>query len=263
MSLDRIPFREVLEHLTELSDAAGVEMILVGATARDIALVAENQDAALRATNDVDIAVAVQDAEAFMRLTSSLTPMRRGVAHKFTVMGVEVDIVPFGGIESPERTITWPDGAVMNTLGFAEAVRSGLRIKLGGERTLLVASLAAQAALKIFAWADRNDRTERDAVDLRTLIDAYSAADRFDDLYAEGNQGTLAHYEYDVRHAGAHLLGADVRDQLGGLVAARCVQTIGTDDSRAFEWLSRAMRADVAENANLLVALRSGLGSEG
>jgi predicted nucleotidyltransferase len=38
--------------------------MLVGATARDIALAAEGHDVPLRATNDVDIAVVVADAAA-------------------------------------------------------------------------------------------------------------------------------------------------------------------------------------------------------
>ena len=263
MRPDRIPFRDVLGRLVELSADAGVDMLLVGATARDIALATENHDLALRATNDVDIAVAVEHVEAFTQLTSGLTPASNGAAHTFLIGPGEVDIVPFGGIESPERTVTWPDGAVMNTLGFAEAVRSALRVDVGDGRIMLVASLAAQTALKLFAWADRKDRTERDAVDLRTFLHAYSDADRLDDVYAEASLAMLARYDYEVRAAGAHLLGVDIRTELGELVAQRCVTTIGGSDSREFEGLSRGMRGDVAENARLLVALQSGLDLHG
>jgi hypothetical protein len=55
---DRVPFSQVLLTLAELARAKAASMLLVGATARDIALAADAHAAPLRATNDVDIAVA-------------------------------------------------------------------------------------------------------------------------------------------------------------------------------------------------------------
>ncbi len=107
--------------------------MLVGATARDIALAAEGHDAPLRATNDVDIAVVVADAAAFERLVADLAAVPGGGAHKFLVNGVDVDVVPFGGIEREDRTVIWPDGSTMNTLGFAESLESALELLLPGD----------------------------------------------------------------------------------------------------------------------------------
>jgi predicted nucleotidyltransferase len=55
-------------------------------------------------------------------MIADLSPAPVGSVHTFLVSGITVDIVPFGGIEREDRTVVWPDGSVMNTLGFAEAL---------------------------------------------------------------------------------------------------------------------------------------------
>lgn len=254
---ERVPFVEVLITLCDMAKARGVEIMLVGATARDVALIAEGYGPALRATNDVDIAVAVSDAAAYERLVADLTPARAGSAHAFLVDGITVDIVPFGGIESEGRTVIWPDGAVMNTLGFAEALQCAIELLLPGGRTLRVASIPAQAAFKVFAWADRGFETDRDAVDLRVLLHAYSFGDRLDHIYAEGSLAVFGDYDYDVRLAGGHWLGADVRTNLGDQVARRCTDVIAADNDRGR--LPLAMRGNIVEDRALLAAFVAGL----
>lgn len=257
---ERIPFVEVLSALCDLAHARGVEIMLVGATARDVALDAEGHDAPLRATNDVDIAVVVADAAAFELLVADLSPVLAGGAHKFLINGVEVDIVPFGGIEREDRTIVWPDGSTMNTLGFAESLESALKLLLPGGRRIRVASIAAQTAFKIFAWADRGHWTNRDAVDLRVLLHSYSTGDRLDHIYANANLAVLEGYDFDVRLAGAHWLGVDVRVDLGSQVARRCRDIVAADEDRGR--LSLAMRGNVTEDRALLAALTAGLQPE-
>jgi predicted nucleotidyltransferase len=254
---ERIPFVEVLVALCDLAQGRGVEIMLVGATARDIALAADGQDAALRATNDVDIAVVVADASAFELLVADLAPTPAGVAHKFLVNGVEVDILPIGGIEREDRTIVWPDGSTMNTLGFAESLDSALWLELPLGRRIRVASIPAQAAFKIFAWADRGHATDRDAVDLRVLLRSFSAGIRLDRIYADGNLAVFEDYEFDIRLAGAYWLGMDVQRELGRQVAQRCrdIVVAGQDQGR----LPLAMRANAAEDQLLLAAFTTGL----
>jgi predicted nucleotidyltransferase len=256
-SPERIPFVEVLMTLCDLAQARGVEIMLVGATARDIALTAEGRNESLRATNDVDIAVVVADAAAFQRLVSDLAPVPAGGAHKFLIDGVEVDIVPFGGIEREDRTIVWPDGSTMNTLGFAEALESALDLHLPGGRRMRVASISAQAAFKIFAWADRGRATNRDAVDLRVLLHSYSSGARLDRIYADDNLAVLEEYDFDVRLAGAYWLGVDVRRNLGDQVAQRCREIVVGDEVQGR--LLLAMRGAATDDRDLLVAFAAGL----
>lgn len=256
---DRVPFAPVLRALSEIARAADVSMLVVGATARDVALAADGHTAAQRATNDVDIGVAVVDAAAFESLVADLEALTPGHPHKFRVEGVEVDIIPFGGVERDDRTISRPDGSTMNMLGFAEAMDSALHVRIADELTVAVASLSAQTALKIFAWADRGHWTDRDAVDLRTLLHGYSDGGvRLDNIYAEDRLGVLSNYDFEVRHAGAHWLGADVRRDLGKTVATRCAALVDVDENDR-QRLPAAMRGDIAENVRILAALRNGL----
>lgn len=254
---ERIPFVDVLIALCDLAQARGLEIMLVGATARDIALAAEGHDAPARATNDVDIAVVVADAPAFELLVADLAPVPSGGAHKFLVDGIEVDIVPFGGIEREDRTIVWPDGSTMNTLGFAESLESALELLLPRGRRLRVASIPAQAAFKTFAWADRGHATDRDAVDLRVLLRSFSSGTRLDRIYAETNLGVLEEYDFDVRLAGAYWLGVDVRRDLGDQVAQRCRDIVVADEDRGR--LPLAMRGAATEDRDLLAAFAAGL----
>jgi len=256
-SPERVPFPEVLSALADLAHRTGTDLLLVGATARDVALAAEGHDAARRATNDVDIAVAVGDQDGFDRLVAGLERAKGTSPHKFIVQGVEVDIVPFGGIEREDRSIEWRDGTQMNTLGLTEALRCALELRLPDTVVLKVASLPAQAALKVFAWSDRGHWTSRDAVDLATLLRTYSEGQRLDEIYAERNYALLELYEYDVPLVGAHLLGRDVRNDLGAIVAARCVEMVA-EDQQGRQRLGTAMRGDIKDNLLLLDAFMSG-----
>jgi predicted nucleotidyltransferase len=102
----------------------------------------------------VDVAVAVPTWPAYEHLAAQLT-RRPGPAHRFTVAGVPLDIVAFGSIEGPDRTITWPDAVTMNVLGFQEAYDCAVQAVLPGGVRINVASLPAQAALKVQAYSDR------------------------------------------------------------------------------------------------------------
>lgn len=257
---ERIPFPDVLIALCDLAQARGVDIMLVGATARDIALAAEGHDAPLRATNDVDIAVAIADAAAFERLVADLAPVPTVSSHKFLVNGIEVDIVPFGGIERDDRTFVWPDGTTMNTLGFSESLDSALELLLPDGRRILVASIPAQSAFKVFAWADRGHRTDRDAVDLRVLLRSYSSGIHLDHIYADESLAVLAEYDFDVRLAGAHWLGVDIRLDLGHQVARRCRDTVVGDDVQSR--LPLAMHGSIAEQRAILAAFAAGLRSD-
>lgn len=254
---ERVPFVEVLMALCDLAQAREVEIMLVGATARDVALAADGHDANLRATNDVDIAVAVADAAAFEQLVANLAPIRAGGSHKFRIEDIEVDIVPFGGIERGDRTIVWPDGSTMNTLGFAEALESALELILPRGLRMPVASIAAQTAFKLFAWSDRGRSTDRDAVDLRVLLLSYSSGVRLDRIYADDNLAVLEDYDFDVRLAGSHWAGVDVRLNLGSRVAGRCRDILAADENESR--LPLAMRGNMIEDRAILAAFAAGL----
>lgn len=106
----------VLQAVQGRARTCGVDIMVVGAAARDILIRHVVGSPPQRATRDVDIAVAVNSWSEVACLTSSMGPTPGG-AHHFLVLGIEVDVIPFGGIESRDRTITWPDDHEMDVFG--------------------------------------------------------------------------------------------------------------------------------------------------
>jgi predicted nucleotidyltransferase len=189
-------------------------------------------------------------------LTSSMDPTQGGV-HKFLVLGIEVDVIPFGGIESPERTITWPNDHEMDVFGFAEALSSAVRVRLPGDITVFVASLAAQSLLKLVAWRDRHHQDSRDAIDLRSIIDAYSRGPYFEQLYVD-HENSLVQYDYDAALAGADRMGHETSELIAERHREKIRALLNEEDFR--ERLAADMGGLIQTNLELVNAYRAGYG---
>jgi predicted nucleotidyltransferase len=159
-----------VEALQPRAATCGAELLVVGAAARDILLTTKPA----RATNDVDVAVAVASHEQATTITDGLE-LVPGYLHKFRVRGVEVDVVPFGAVENADRTVTSPDGYRMNLLGVSEALACAVTVTLRFGVVVKVASVPAQVVLKLVAWEDRHHLTTRDATDLLSLLTEYAS----------------------------------------------------------------------------------------
>jgi len=68
-----------------------------------------------------------------------------------------IDIIPFGKLETTERTIAWPPDAdvVMNVATFSDVFENSLRLQVRPDLIIPVASLPGLIVLKLFAWLDR------------------------------------------------------------------------------------------------------------
>lgn len=128
-ALDLQPTAAVLAELHSRAEEIGVEIMVVGAVARDILIRHAVGSPPARATADIDIAVAVSSWQEVDSLTSVMQPVPRSV-HRFTVKGVEVDVIPFGRIESSRRTITWSNDHRLDVFGFQEAHAAAVRVLL-------------------------------------------------------------------------------------------------------------------------------------
>jgi predicted nucleotidyltransferase len=205
--------------------AAGVDYTVVGATARTILSLGLVGRPPERATRDVDIAVEVCTWADFDRLVGSLERRGRSV-HSFLVEGVEVDVLPYGGIEREDRTILWPDDHRMNVRGLSEAVASAETVLLPGGLAVRVPAVPALALLKLLTWWERRASTSRDAIDLAMMISWYSSGPYLDVLYEE-HPDLLARYDFDPAPAGAWLLGSELPgllDQAGARVLLRVAE---------------------------------------
>ena len=61
---------------------------------------------------------------------------------------------------------------VLDVNGLSEAARTAVRVQLADDLRLEVASLPAQAALKVLAWRDRHMENPKDARDLHEILAA-------------------------------------------------------------------------------------------
>ena len=193
---------EVLRRLHLRATELGVEILVVGAAARDLVVHAPAHQRPQRATLDVDVAVAV-DRAGFDRFTCGLQRIA-GSEHKFSVLGVEVDVVPFGLIEV-DRHVDLNDGHRLDVNGIAEAARDPVQVALPGGLRVRVASLPAQAALKVLAWRDRHHTNPKDAVDLRGILDAAALSPHDEDVWK--NSEALEFADYDISVAAAFHTG--------------------------------------------------------
>ncbi|GAB2766151.1 nucleotidyl transferase AbiEii/AbiGii toxin family protein [Amycolatopsis magusensis] len=228
----------VLTRVDAAAREAGVDYLVVGATARTIPSIGLVGGPPERATRDIDIAAAVGSWADFERLAAKLERRGRHV-HAFLVEGVEVDVVPHGGIEGEDRTILWPDDHRMNVRGLSEAVEAAETVLLPGGLEIRVPAIPALALLKLLTWWERRADTTRDAIDLATMIGWYSTGEYFDRLY-DDEVAVLVRHDFDPAPAGAWLLGS----QLPGLLDAEGVAALLriVEDEDALGRLARDMR---------------------
>lgn len=218
--------KPLLEQLSEYLASIQTEFFVIGATARDILMDIHGEKSG-RATNDLDIAVAISDWSKYEQIESGLTGMdgfRKDKTQKqrFIYQDLYIlDIVPYGEIMKMDDKIFWPpdESIAMSVLGFSEVGESTKKVIIDDSLTIEVASLAGVFLLKMVAWHDRHNRDNRDADDMGFILRNYFAInesrviEKHNDLYDVENFNTIV--------AGATLLGRDLADILSASVKTK------------------------------------------
>lgn len=211
----------MLREVVAASEATGIAWFVGGASARDILLTHVHDIEATRATADIDIGISIQgwtghDALRRALLASGNFTAPKGSAHRLNYSAPQtgertwLDIVPFGGVQDEHGEIAWPpDGSVrMNVAGFRQALDTAIAVRIDRDLVVPVASLPAQAMLKIVAWHDRHAADRKDAIDLLFLMAHYAQAGNLDRLYSDAFD-LVERHGHDPDIAGAALLGRD------------------------------------------------------
>lgn len=259
----------ILRQVDPVARALGVEYLVTGATARDILLVGVFGLETGRGTRDVDLAIAVDGWPAFEAMRTRLVATGAFAADERIVhrlfhlrgerRGYPIDLIPFGGIESPGATIAWPpDGSiVMNVAGYREAFHAATPIEVDPGFVVRVVSLPGLALLKLLAWADRGAADPRDAIDLAMLLRQYHAAGNEDRLYGT-EIAVLQTAGYDVDLAGPRLLGRDVA-RISRAETKRTLLAL-LDDGLNLERVSRAMAREMGSARDPVALARELIG---
>lgn len=207
----------VLREVASVAAALGVPHFVGGALARDILLFHILGLPVGRATRDIDVMVLVEDWAGFDDLKERL--VRGGLFSADARMrhrlhsgpsGPPLDILPFGRVEDPVGFVSWPPerDVVMTVVGFREALRSARVVRLAEDLTVPVVALPVLSILKLTAWLDRHLETDKDAIDLLTILRLYGTAGNEDRLFGDESE-LLAGAGFDTELAGARLLGRD------------------------------------------------------
>lgn len=255
--IELIPLATVVQALQAVAQPLGIEYFLIGAAARDLMLRHAHDIEPSRLTEDVDFAVSVPDWPSFESLRTALlgsdqfSGRSKKAIHKLRhkATGLPLDIVPFGGIENPDRTISWPPDhhTVFDCFGAREAFEVSIPVQLPNNVTLRVASIPALALLKITAWKDRKrSHPGRDAGDLLLYARHYMDCDNFDRA-AQNHSDLFTKDDYDHEVIGARLLGRDIANLL---------------DKRSIEPVLSILLPQANADGPLLLAQQSGLDLE-
>jgi predicted nucleotidyltransferase len=254
---DLVPLAAVVQALRVVAQALGIDCFLIGAAARDLMLQHAHNIAPSRKTEDVDFAVSVSDWPIFETLRTALlgsghfSERSKNAIHKLRhkATGLPLDIVPFGGIENPDRTISWPPDhhTVFDCFGAREAFKDSIPVQLPNNVTLRVASIPALALLKITAWEDRkHSHPGRDAGDLLLYARHYMDCGNLDRA-AQDHSDLFTKDDYDHEATGARLLGRDIANLL---------------DKRSIEPVLSILLPQADTDGRLLLAHQSGLDLE-
>jgi predicted nucleotidyltransferase len=205
-----------LRDLVQTAAPSGVGLMAVGASARQLVFDRPNNIPIYRTTTDWDFAVSVESWSAFDELRAALTQklFRQDAIRPHRVIhiatGVEIDLVPFGGIEHQGR-ITWPDtNEEMNVTVFRDVFDKAMDVEVGPGLFIRAATPQLHVPLKVLAAGDRVAITDRDVKDLRHILANYPTGGRESELFNEplSQARTLEHFDWYF--AGPLLLGADL-----------------------------------------------------
>lgn len=205
----------MLDELTALHSPMSPVMV-VGARCRDALHVALGHNGPLRATNDLDLALAVSSWEQFETLTTGLTPIRAsGSTIRYQVSGIPVDLVPFGPpVEDPDGTVSPPPREdTMSVFGFQDVYDTAPELQLAPGLAVRLPTIPGYALLKLKAWADRSpDGEYRDGGDLACALFWYQEFPEIRDrLYGDdpSDHGHIERTGWDEPLAAVRLLIAD------------------------------------------------------
>lgn len=212
--------KKLLDELIPVFQKLEIKFFVIGATARDIIMELHGEKSGRR-TQDIDIAIAVDKWEEFKDIENEITQLNNfekdpKQQQRFLYLkDFQLDIVPYGGITTAEDKIFWPpdQSFAMTVLGFEEAEKDLVRVKIDDTLEIDIVSLAGIFILKLVAWKDRHHKGNKDADDMGFILLNYlniheerAATEHYDEVYDIE--------DFTITKAGSALLGIDIKNLL-------------------------------------------------
>jgi len=258
---------EILKVLEKALGQLGVDFYLIGALARDIQLMGVYGIESPRATEDVDMAVMVNDIQTYHRLLQSLTSY-----FKFTEVnepyrleykdGTWVDFLPFGEIESEDRKVKIGKRRIveLSLIGLRENLEYAKEIQFEDGFKIKVATLAGICLLKFFAWNSQPVQREHDIRDISFILDKYiniyedEVFELHNDLLDDGWSDTLG-----ARILGRHIKNILIKEQKTRTKLLSILESSLTYDSPLPIIFTRLNNKTITENIEMLKQIITGI----
>lgn len=222
---------EMLSALEEVLRRLEIDYYLVGAIARDIALSVNPAYVPQRATNDVDIAILLSNERQFYLVKSELLATGKFTVHETEIIklfyrnSVELDLLPFGGIENEgrEAKLEQPRLFVIDVPGFLEVFPDAEQYVVDEQITLKVCPLEGIILLKLIANDDQPGRT-KDIVDIIHIISVYfELKDR--EIY-ENHMDLMDNYDINdpeyLKRISARVIGRKIGHMIANSTTLQC-----------------------------------------
>ncbi len=252
----------VIREVYKAAQVLDFEIFMIGATARIILLEHVFGLSAGRTSNDIDFALAIENWTMYEKIKAYLInecgfTQSNGKIHQLFFNtaeqqhAYEIDLIPFGAIETTPDTIKWPPemSVILNVAGYRDALNAAIKLELEPDLTISIASLPSIAILKIFAWVDRrHDSKSKDAIDLAALLRSYHEAGNETRIYEDNIAiAALEAADYDIELTGAWLLGKDA-SKMASQTTKEQILTIINGEKRRYLIQDMAKELKAMEN---------------
>jgi predicted nucleotidyltransferase len=254
---------DMLSAVIETAGGLGIELLLIGAIARELMIEKCLQTEPCRATRDLDLIAQVQSwaqFDEFLHEIAAVTSLKRWGDHKLVdFAGTEIDILPIGHIRDDSGELAWPkSGVVMSVDGLKAAMETGVSVDLGMVR-IRTATVASMVSLKLFAYRDRHTQTRKDLDDLIQIL-THATHVLLERVYEElGDE--VAEIEFD--DLGPTLLGRDIRALLPASEREKAIHILDTMLLTPPSYVALSVAAGRRDPSGVIArfqALRRGLG---
>jgi predicted nucleotidyltransferase len=219
---DKIPdhLKKVIQAIQKILGEKAYDFMLIGAIARDLVLDGQYNLGLGRITLDVDFAIYVPEWESYQEMIKKLVFSglfkTTEVNHKLLFREqIEVDIVPFGGIQDENGAYTWPPKFThsMNVAGFMEIRNQSITYDVEGEELHFdAAPIHAIYFMKILAWKDRKHKDLKDGKDQGFILSNYIEL-KYEVLY-DKHADLIEDPQWDTISSCARILGRDIAELL-------------------------------------------------
>ncbi len=226
MNLSKIKegeLKEVFDVLELAFKQLGIDFYLIGALARDVWYSRGESSSNVRKTKDVDFAIMIgsksqyESLRIYLILNHNYQESKENAFVLITPSMIQVDILPFGGIEIDDRVVIEGVGMTsINVNGFSEVFNDGTEmVELSTGHVFKVATLASIILLKLISFDDRPEIRLKDARDIGNILNHFFELENdlmYDQQHADLFQDKEALEKISVQEIASEIAGRIIRE---------------------------------------------------